>query len=113
DATSALTVIPTQVGEYVANYFGSLTGCLSPATATDDCATAYLAALAERAYRRPLTADELNDIIGRYNDARATTTVVQATKVVVAAIVVAPQFLNRSEQGDPTHAATSPAVITL
>lgn len=98
------------VGQYVADNFSTVTGC---APSTDDCAKAYLAAVAEKAYRRLLDTTEQTDLLARYDSARGSATIEQATQQGVAAILTAPQFYYRSEMGDPTRASTSPPGVPL
>ena len=56
DSLAVFSNTAQKVGEYVRDHFADVTTCSSPAT--DGCATSYLDALAGKAYRRPLTADE-------------------------------------------------------
>lgn len=99
------------VATYVFNNFGALTMCAAPAT--DACATIYLAAFAEKAYRRPLTDAERGDVDARYAGARTTASVEESTRQVVAAILVAPPFLYRSEMGDQAGASAALAAVRL
>jgi hypothetical protein len=105
------TALAQHVAQYVFDGFAAVTGCAAPAT--DDCATAYLGAFAEKAYRRPLDASEQADLQARYDAARAAGTVEQAAQQAIAAVLVATPFLYRSEQGDPTRASTSPPGVPL
>lgn len=59
---------------------------------TDDCARAWLAGTAERAFRRPLEAEESDFVLGRYDDARAEgMSIHDATAVVTEVLLQAPQ----------------------
>jgi hypothetical protein len=115
-----------QVAGYVADRFATLSGCAAPAT--DDCARPYLDALAEKAYRRPLSPDEQDALHALYAGLRAgavdggadadadagAPSVEQAAAGVVRAILTATPFLYRSEMGDPNAPpSTSPPGIPL
>jgi len=111
--TSAMvpfTNVARHAAKYVFDNFGAMTGC-SPAT--DPCAQAYLDAFSERAYRRPLDGHEQGDLTAHYDMARETESPEEATRDVVAAILVAPPFLYRSELGDPERTSSSPFGIPL
>ena len=118
-AFAELDAIASHVAGYVLANFATVTAC---ATASDSCATAYLAQLASRAYRRSLTPGEQARFTGLYAKLRApqtvngylvTFTVEEATSYAVDALLSSPQMLWRWELGDPTLASTSPAGIPL
>jgi hypothetical protein len=107
-----------RVGEYVRDNFASVTKCGVPAT--DACATAYLDALATKAYRRKLTAGEQDRFSGLYdtlrsqtvNDYQVTLTVEQATGFAVSALLQSPQLLWRWEVGAETSASPPGVYLT-
>jgi uncharacterized protein DUF1592/uncharacterized protein DUF1588/uncharacterized protein DUF1595 len=113
DATTmaAFTSLARSVAMYLVQRFEALTMCAAPAT--DACATAYLAAFAEKAYRRPLADAERGDVDARYAGARTMVSVEEAVRQVVTAILVAPPFLYRSEMGDPARASPALAAVPL
>ena len=93
--------IATAAGQYVFDNFATVTSC--GAAPTDDCAQKYLNTVAQKAYRRPLTADEQARLTAFY----ATTlkagdgaSVNEAVQYGVYAIFQSPQFLYRTEFGD-------------
>jgi len=110
DSFPMLNGMAQTAAEYVLDNFEKVTGC---APATDACATDFLTALAGRAFRRRLTADETRRLTAVYegskdqivNGWRVTATIEQATSNGVSAILAAPQTLWRREIGD----ATAPA----
>lgn len=84
----------------------ALAGC-DPATAGEDaCATQLITTVGERAYRRPLSAEESSRLQAFYTSAKATHGFSAATQMVMAAMLQAPQFLYRME----TAATAGPAV---
>jgi hypothetical protein len=119
DATtlSYFSTAAQKVGEYVRDNFAAVTHCASPAT--DACATAYLDGLAQKAYRRKLTAEERERFSDLYaelasqivNDQQVTLTVPEATGFAVQALLLSPQLLWRWELGGET--ASSPAGVYL
>jgi len=102
--------IAKHVGAYVADNFATLAGC---APASDDCARAYLAAFAQKAYRRPLDAGEQSDLQDGYDGARPAATIEEATQQVVATILAAHPFLFRSETGDANRPPSAPPGVPL
>ena len=106
-----------KVGEYVRDHFAAVTACPSPAT--DGCATSYLDALAGKAYRRTLTADEQARFRSLYDNLRSTVvkdqpitlTVEEATGFAVQSLLLSPQLLWRWEVGAET--SSSPPGIFL
>jgi len=109
------------IGQNIANYvttnFTTVTKCT---TVTDACATTYLNTLAERAYRRPLTADESTRYTDLYttlksqmvNGYAVTNTVQLATGYAVWALFMSPQLNWRWEIGG-TQMSTSPPGVYL
>jgi hypothetical protein len=92
-------------GDEAFKNFVTLTGCGEAPAA--DCAKAFLATLAERAYRRPLTETEQASVVQVFSELSAAGgTVQQATQAGVYAIYSAPQFLYRTELG--SDASTGP-----
>lgn len=89
-----------KAGEHVRESFADVTGCKA---ADEGCAREFLAKLAERAFRRPLTGEELERLQARHDTFRAldaTVTVEVAVQYGVYAIFHSPQFLYRTEFGD-------------
>jgi len=96
---------------YIGTNFATLTGCTS---ATDSCATTYLNAFAQKAYRRKLTSAEQARVTALYNTLKSqnvngytvTATVQEATQYTAYAIMSSPQMLWRWELGEATQAST-------
>ena len=89
--------IATQVAKYVFDNFATVTAC---ATATDACAQQFIAAFAERAYRRPLVAAETTSLTQVYTEVKAAGgTIQEGVQFSVSSILESPQFLYRSEFG--------------
>lgn len=97
DAQWQLTdVIASATGGYVEDNFAEVTGC------ADDlaCARDYVAALAERSFRRPATSEELANITQVFDDAvELGGTAALATNYGVYATLSSPLFLYRTELG--------------
>jgi hypothetical protein len=90
--------IAQAVGKYVHDNFATVTTCTD--TPTDDCAKSYLANLAQRAYRRPLTDAESARLLQVYVDVTADGgTVQEGVQYGVYALVGSPWFLYRTEFG--------------
>lgn len=97
--------ISKRAGEQALATFATFTGCGD--TPTADCATVFLASLAERAFRRPLDARERASVLQVFSEVTgAGGTVQQGVQACVSAIFAAPQFLYRTELG--TSAAAGP-----
>ena len=75
----------------------------TPAAQTD-CATTFLQAFASQAYRRPVTADELSDLMTVYQDG-ATESYNAGIELAIKATVASPSFLFRTELGPSTLTA--------
>jgi hypothetical protein len=90
--------IAAKAGDHVLANFAQLTGCAEPATA--ECGQAFLSALAEQAYRRPLTEREKSSVLQVYSDvSTGGGTVQQSVQAGVRAIYASPKFLYRTEFG--------------
>lgn len=86
------------VGQYVFDNFATVTACADPATA--ECGQQYVLSLAERAFRRPLTADEAARLLQVFTEAQATGgTVQEATQYGAYAVMQSPHYLYRTEFG--------------
>jgi hypothetical protein len=97
---SVLDRVAQAAGQYVFDNFATVTGC--GATPTDACATEYLGKLAQKAYRRPLTAAEQTRLTTLYTTALkadAGATINEAVQYSVYALMQAPQFVYRTELG--------------
>ena len=83
-----------------------------PTSAADEtaCATKIVAALAKRAYRRPIAASapEVQTLLAFYRDGRAAGTFESGIQRAMARVLVDPQFLFRFER-EPAGAATGAA----
>jgi hypothetical protein len=76
--------------------FTQLTGCASPVT--DACASAFLTSFAEKAYRRPLSADETTSLMNLYSTLKAGGSAIdEATRYVMEGAIISPQALYRTE----------------
>jgi hypothetical protein len=81
-----------------------LMGC-DPATGGDVCVRSFLTRFGQRAWRRPLTAAELDALAGMYAGAHASFDVPTSVQTVLEAMLTSPHFLYRVEHGLPTAGA--------
>jgi hypothetical protein len=89
--------IATAAGNQALTNFATFTGC---ATATAECAQAFVLKLAERAFRHPLDDREKSSLITVFTEMTAAGgTVQEATQFAVSAIFESPSFLYRTEFG--------------
>jgi hypothetical protein len=79
-----------------------------PATPADEdsCAERILSHLMHRAYRRPVTSDDLQKPLEFYREAKAANGFEAGIESALSAILVSPEFLFRIEQ-DPTDVASN------
>ncbi len=115
DRTSLIPLdnIAQAVAQYVFDNFAAVTKCTS---ATDACATAWLNALAVKAYRRPLKPEEQTRFTALYNKCKmhdincyqVAGSVQQATQYSVYGLLMSPQLLWRWEIGNTAAPSTSP-----
>jgi mono/diheme cytochrome c family protein len=75
-----------------------------PAATTEEtpCARTVLSKLARRAYRRPVTADDVNVLMGFYKEGRAAGTFDTGVELALQRILVSPSFLFRTEFDPPS-----------
>jgi hypothetical protein len=85
-----------------------------PAKAEDEeaCAKQILANLARRAYRRPVTDDDLAPLLAFYRQGREDGDFETGIQAALAAILVNPQFLFRIERDPPNIASSTPYTIS-
>ena len=74
------------------------------AQAEEDCATAILATLARRAYRRPVTVDDLDQLVAFYHEGHGQGGFEAGIETALRALLASPEFLFRIER-DPDGAA--------
>ena len=80
-----------------------------PACASDEstCAKAYLSDLATRAFRRPVTDEELAIVVGLYEGARADMDYAEAVGIGIEGVLQMPQFLylleTKPKDAEPTQ----------
>lgn len=96
--------IAAAAGEYTLAHLDTVTPC--GAEPTEACASAFVAAFAERAFRRPLTEAETISVATLYTEIKGIYgTVPEAIQFTVDGLLQAPQFLYRTELGaDSTQA---------
>ncbi len=85
----------THVTTKVQRRASQLSGCL---TADRNCARSYIEKLAHRAFRRPVSGTEIDDLMTVY-DLGAQTNFSNGIKLAAQAILVSPSFNHRSEYG--------------
>ncbi|MYD87466.1 MAG: DUF1592 domain-containing protein, partial [Acidobacteria bacterium] len=97
---------PTGVGETPSRE--RIFSCRPPSEAADDeaeaCATAIIAGLARRAYRRPVTVDDLDQLVSFYHRGYAAGGFETGIETALRALLASPEFLFRIER-DPAGVA--------
>ena len=91
--------------------FASLTGCAA-ATATDACVQTFLGNFGAKAYRRPMTSDELASLMTVYTATRTGGTPEEGVGYAIEALLTSPAFLYRTEFGNGTGGAGKEARLT-
>jgi len=95
----------------VAN-LGALLPCDPAATGQDACARDFIRTFGARAYRRPLTTDEEDELFAVYEGAKPLDGFQASIELVVSTVLFSPRFLYRVELGD-VAGATPGAVVAL
>jgi hypothetical protein len=86
-------------GQALNTRFAELTTC-DPAKVDDACAARFLKGFAARAFRRPVEADEITDVMAVYNVGKVAN-FTNGVKRAVEAVLSAPSFMYRRELGKP------------
>ena len=86
----------------------------TPATAADEaaCGVQFIQQFGAKAFRRPLTADELTDFTTFFEGERANSNFQGAVQLTTETFLQSPQFLYRLELGDPATAAADRIKLT-
>jgi hypothetical protein len=93
-------------GAYVFAHLDAVTGC--GADASEECARAFLGEFTERAFRRPPTDVERDNVLQVFDEARSDeigASVAEAVQYGVYAVFESPLFVYRTELGAPGDAA--------
>ncbi|HEX3696493.1 MAG TPA: DUF1592 domain-containing protein [Polyangia bacterium] len=87
----------------------TLLGC-DPTGNEDVCVRSFVTQFGQRAWRRPLTAPEIDSLAAVYTKGRADFDVPTSVQMVLQTILLSPGFLYRAEFGDPAAPATASTV---
>ncbi|NNB92400.1 DUF1592 domain-containing protein [Corallococcus exiguus] len=68
----------------------------------DECARAFIQRVGERAFRRPVTADEETDLLALFNEGKKGGTMATGAELVLQALFSSSSFLYRTELGPET-----------
>ncbi|HVU52084.1 MAG TPA: DUF1592 domain-containing protein, partial [Polyangia bacterium] len=92
---------------------GSIVPC-APKTAADEapCGARFIQQFGAKAFRRPLTADEVSDFTAFFEGERASSSFAGAVQLTTEAFLQSPQFLYRMELGDPATAGADRVKLT-
>jgi hypothetical protein len=82
----------------------ALVGCDLSGTSGASCAQTFITKFGRKAYRRPLTEDEVTSLVAVYNDTKANSDATTGARAVIAAVLASPHFLFRPEFGTTTSA---------
>jgi hypothetical protein len=106
------------IGAQAASKLASLVPCAAADAGTDDagavegCIEAFLHKTAARAFRRPVSDEEVTDWMALYRLAAATDGPAAGVGLVLQEIVMSPYFLFRTELGTGAATATAPVTLT-
>ena len=89
---------PTGVGETPSR--DRIFSCHPTASDAEECATSILTSLARRAYRRPVTVADLDELVSFYREGKAEGGFEAGIETALRALLASPQFLFRIER-DP------------
>jgi hypothetical protein len=81
-------------------------GAVVSAGGADACVRSFLAGFGKRAWRRPLSAAEIEKLAGVYAKARMDFDPTVSVQTVLQVVLTSPNFLYRVERGTPTPGAT-------
>ena len=117
--TNQVTDAYQLVGETIGSYFiqndttrAELHSCLNMADPpVDGCVSPWLSAIAAKAFRRPISREELEDFLKVYSATKDYSRD-DAIKSIISAVVQSPHFVNHLEI-DPTGPQGSPGVFIL
>jgi hypothetical protein len=86
----------------------------APKTAADEaaCGAQFIQQFGAKAFRRPLSADEVADFTAFFEGERANSSFAGAVQLTTEAFLQSPQFLYRMELGDPATAAADRIKLT-
>ncbi len=90
---------------------GTLLPCDPTASGEDECAAQFIAEFARKAYRRPVSTDELADLQQVFDSGRAVADFGNGIRLVVQGILQSPYFLYHVETGE--GAATDGSMVPL
>ncbi|MBX7077811.1 MAG: DUF1592 domain-containing protein [Nannocystaceae bacterium] len=99
------------IGEWAAGQLPSLLPCDPAALGEDECANAFIADFAPRAYRRPLQPDELAALQQVYTEGKASGGFEVGVRLVIQGVLQSPWFLYHMEFG--SAGVNDGAVIAL
>ena len=90
-----------ELAEGVANV-NALTGCDPAAATAATCMRAFVTRFGRKAYRRPLTNDEITKLVTLFETGKTQADGPTGVRAVIAAVLASPNFLFRPEFGDGT-----------
>ena len=103
-AAEDILIAAEEVGAAAADRIEQILPCAATAADTA-CARSYIDDFGRRAFRRPLTAEERNDLVGLYEEVSADMPFEARMGVVISAMLQMPQFLYVLESGFATGQA--------
>ena len=91
-----------QLAETAVTDLDALLECDPAVEGEQECIESFVGRFVARAYRRPVSDDELNDLVGLFEERRAETDFASAVRLTLQAVLQSPYFLYRVELGDPS-----------
>jgi len=79
-------------------------------SADDACARSFITSFGKRAYRRPVTPDEMTGLVGIYSMGKANADYTHGIELVIRAVLLSPAFLYKVELGVPAPRATASSI---
>ena len=83
-----------------------------PAALAEECATSIIGRLARRAYRRPVTVDDLDQLLSFYREGQAEGGFEVGIETALRALLASPEFLFRVERDPEGVAAATPYPVS-
>jgi hypothetical protein len=107
-----LLQIAWQLGADAAANPGKLSPCLAQPAPDAACVRSFVADFAPRAFRRDLTAGELDGLVGYFQAQRQAGDLRFAIQELVTSVLTSPHFVYRTELGPDTATAGKPVMLT-
>lgn len=109
--TEKYLTVAEDIAERAVQNLPALTGCDPVAVGEEACAKSFIERFGKKAFRRPLTSQDVNDFLAVYNAGRSGADFKTGVSLVVQTFLQSPEYLYRIEEGAPV--ADEPGVTKL